>query len=241
MTATGRPARLLAFLGSPRRHGNTEVLLDAVLEAAAGAGAEVDQVALARLKYEGCRECGGCDHTGQCIVDDAMQTLYPKLREADRVVVASPVFFAGVTAQTKAMFDRCQAVWIRKYRLKGRAEEGPAGRLGAVIAVSGLKNPEVFRGLVAEVRAFLRTNDFKYAGGLFFPGVDRRGEIKLKPGALEQARALGRFLAGDGPKPAAVTREPWAPAGVSPTQVEAAAGEGFEEKEKPGSSRAVRD
>ncbi len=221
MTA-GRPLRLLAFSGSPRRHGNTELLLDAALEAAAAGGAEVDKVVLARLAFEGCRECGGCDRTGRCIVADAMQELYPKLREADRVVVASPVFFGGVTSQTKAMFDRCQAVWVRKYRLKtppdggatrrDRPDAGAPSRFGVTIAVSGLRNPEIFRGVVAEARAFFRTNDFKYAGGLYFPGVDSRGEIRLKAGALEQAAALGRFLAGRGPRPAALVREPWAEA-----------------------------
>jgi len=201
-------------MGSPRRHGNTELLLDAALEAAVTAGAVVDKVIVASLKFEGCRECGGCDFTGRCLVVDDMQDIYPKLSQTDRIIIASPVFFAGVSAQAKALFDRCQAVWVRKYRLKERAPEGHAGRLGALIAVSGLRNPEIFRGPVAEARAFLRTNDFRYTGGLFFPGVDRRGEIKLRPGAIEAARAMGRFLADAGPKPPSMAREPWTiPAG----------------------------
>ncbi len=209
MTAGPGPLRLVAFLGSPRRRGNTEILFDAATAAAEGAGAKVDRVVLSRLTFEGCRECDGCDRGGACSVEDDMQLIYPKLREADRVLVASPVFFAGVTAQTKAMFDRCQAVWVRKYRLKERPEKKPSGRLGAVIAVSGLKNAKIFRGLEAEVRVFLRTNDFEYCGGLFFAGVDSRGEIRLHPGAVEAASDLGRYLVHGGRRPAGLVKEPW--------------------------------
>lgn len=206
----GQPMRLLAFLGSPGRGGNAEILLDESLTAARAAGAEVDKVALSRLDLEGCRECGGCDETGRCVVQDDMQAIYPKLRAADRVIVASPVFFAGVSSQMKAMFDRNQATWVTKYKLKKSPEERPRGRLGAIISVSGLKNPEMFRGLTAESRAFFRTNDLTYLGGLFFPGVDQRGEIRDCPDALAAAAELGRFLAGAGESPRSLVREPWA-------------------------------
>ncbi|HEY3314166.1 MAG TPA: flavodoxin family protein [Bacillota bacterium] len=205
--------KILAFLGSPRRGGNTEILLDEAVSAAQAAGAETDKVVLSRLEYEGCRECGGCDQTGSCVVQDDMQELYPKIREADRIIIASPVFFAGSTSQTKAMFDRNQANWVGKYKLKKNPEERPRGRLGAIIAVSGLKNPEIFRGLGAEVRAFFRTNDVTYLGGLFFPGIDQRGEVSGHKAALEAAGELGRFLADGGPRPEALVKEPW----VGPT------------------------
>src|SRR3972149_2049219 len=67
-----------------------------------------------------CQNCDGCLHTGVCIIDDDMQAIHYKLKEADRLVLAAPVFFLGLPAQAKAMVDRCQALWMEKYILKKR-------------------------------------------------------------------------------------------------------------------------
>ncbi len=62
----------------------------------------------------GCVECGGCNETGECVVDDDMQLVYPRLLESKIIFLASPMFFYGITAQAKALIDRCQAMWCRR-------------------------------------------------------------------------------------------------------------------------------
>ncbi|MDP2953505.1 MAG: flavodoxin family protein [Chloroflexota bacterium] len=109
---------LLGILGSPRRGGNAECLLDEALKGAEGKGAQVEKVVLADRNIHPCRGCGDCDATGICTLLDDMPLLLDKLRTADRLVLASPVYFLSVTAQTKAMIDRCQAQWAAKYLLK---------------------------------------------------------------------------------------------------------------------------
>jgi multimeric flavodoxin WrbA len=65
-----------------------------------------------------CQNCGGCDDTGSCIIEDAMVDIYEAIRSADRIILASPIFFFGLSAQTKIMIDRCQAFWCQRYLLK---------------------------------------------------------------------------------------------------------------------------
>ncbi|HIE33377.1 MAG TPA: flavodoxin family protein, partial [Thermodesulfobacteriaceae bacterium] len=83
--------KILAFQGSPRIGGNTDTLLKAFLEGAREAGAEVEKYDLYRLEFSPCIECGGCDETGECVLEDDLTPLYPKLFEADVIVLASPI------------------------------------------------------------------------------------------------------------------------------------------------------
>ena len=119
---------VLGILGSPRRGGNAEVLLDKALEGARSGGVSVEKISLNELTIRPCQECGGCDDTGKCVIADDMAAVYNSVDRADIVILASPVFFGELTAQTKAMIDRFQCRWVGKYRLK----KGPgAGKKGA--------------------------------------------------------------------------------------------------------------
>ncbi len=110
--------RVLGIAGSPRRGGNTDLLLEEVLKGAAGKGAEVKTITLARLKIAPCQHCDACLETGRCRIQDDMQGVYDELEWADRIVLAAPIHFMGLSAQMKAMIDRCQCLWARKYVLK---------------------------------------------------------------------------------------------------------------------------
>jgi len=110
--------RVLGIAGSPRRGGNTDLLLEKAIAGASDAGAETEIIVLHGLNISPCRHCDGCLEAGRCVIEDDMQWIHTRLRESDRLIVASPVFFMGLTAQTKMMIDRCQALWAIKYVLK---------------------------------------------------------------------------------------------------------------------------
>ena len=110
--------KVLGICGSPRREGNTELLLRELLRGSRDKGAEVEEVMLRDLKITPCLEIYACRKDGKCPIHDDMETLYPKLVEADVVALASPIFFYAVSAQAKALIDRCQAMWAKKYLLK---------------------------------------------------------------------------------------------------------------------------
>jgi len=187
--------RVLGIAGSPRRGGNTDILLAEVMKGVASRGAEVKTIILSRLKIAPCQHCDGCLETGRCKVKDDMQMVYDELVRADRIVLASPVHFMGVTAQTKAMIDRCQALWVRKYKLKlPPLGDRQVERKGLFISVSGTKRANLFEPALATVKSLFKVLDIAYAGELLFPGVDGKGAIAKNPEALRQAFLAGQKL-----------------------------------------------
>jgi multimeric flavodoxin WrbA len=188
--------KILGIMGSPRLGGNTDLLVDAALNGARGEGAEVEKIVVDRLNISPCREHYVCLKDGKCVIRDDMDALYPKLLVADAVLVASPMFFYGITAQLKAVIDRCQALWARKHVLKQNWPS--AGRKGAFIAVGATKGERLFDGSIATVKYFFRTVGVEYADELLVRGVDEKGDIQKHPSALQDAFELGRRLARKG-------------------------------------------
>jgi hypothetical protein len=189
--------KVLGLAGSPRRGGNTDLLLAEVMKGAKSKGAGVKTIVLNYLKISPCQHCDACFEAGVCKVKDDMQTVYREMEKADRIVLASPVQFMGVSAQAKAMIDRCQALWARKYILKQPPLGDRRPRKGLFIAVGGMKLAHLFEPSLATVRALFKVIDVDYAGELLFPGVDEKGAIKNHPDALKQAFTAGQKLAGD--------------------------------------------
>jgi len=187
--------RVLGLFGSPRRGGNTEILLEEVLRGAEKEGAKVERLYLSDFTITPCKECHGCDETGNCVILDDMEKIYPKLLEADVVILASPIFFYGVTAWTKALIDRSQALWVRKYLLKepSLGKEGKK-RKGFFISLGATKGQKVFEGSILTVKYFFDVLNADYAGDLLFRGVEAKGDILKHPEALQRAFEAGRRL-----------------------------------------------
>ena len=97
--------KVLGIMGSPRFGGNSDLLLDSALAGAGEGGAEIEKITICDLNIAPCKECLACDITGECVQADDMRSLYPKLVEADRLFLASPIFFMGISAQIKALID----------------------------------------------------------------------------------------------------------------------------------------
>ena len=186
--------RVLGIAASPRREGNTDLLLDQVMKGAASKGAEVKTIVLNELDIAPCQHCDACFEAGECRIEDDMQMVYKELEKADRIILASPVHFLGLTAQAKAMIDRCQALWARKYILKQPPLGDKREKKGLFIAVGGMKLANLFEPSLATVKALFKVLDITYAGDLLFPGIDELGAIKKHPDALKQAFLAGQRL-----------------------------------------------
>ena len=187
---------VLGIAGSPRRGGNTDLLLDEVLKGAASRGARVKKVVLNDLNMTTCQHCDACQKTGRCRIEDDMQMVYQDLEDADRIVLASPIQFMTVTAEMKAMIDRCQALWARKYVLK-QPPLSEKERKGLFIAVGGTKFAKLFEPSQATIKALFNTLNITYAGELLFRGVDEKGAITQHPDALKRAFLAGQKLVED--------------------------------------------
>ncbi|MDZ4132919.1 MAG: flavodoxin family protein, partial [Dethiobacteria bacterium] len=109
---------LLALAPSPRRGGNSDLLLNEFCRAAEEAGWKIDLLRINDLKIRPCQACDACAKDGHCIVQDDMQAVYPKVIASDAMVVASPITFGSMNAQLKTFIDRFQCWWHAKYNLK---------------------------------------------------------------------------------------------------------------------------
>ena len=188
--------KVLGLLGSARRGGNSDVLLENVVDGikSANSDVEVEVIRLSKLKITPCLNCGGCDSEGICVQNDDMQNLYDKLLTYDIILLSSPIYFMGVSAWTKAMIDRCQALWVRKYQLKKLPKKSRPERKGVFLSVSGMKKPTVFDCAKLTVQSFFATIHVTYLGSLLYSGIDAKGDLTKHPTALDDAKALGEQL-----------------------------------------------
>lgn len=184
--------KVLGIMGSPRIKGNTDLLLDEALKGAKSQQAEVEKIIVDKLKITPCREYYGCVKDGNCVIRDDMDDIYPKLLEADGIIVASPMFFYGLSAQLKALIDRCQVFWARRYILKNLPD---SVKKGVFIAVGATQGKQLFDGSILTVKYFFHVFGVEYVDELLVRGVDKRGEIKKHPTALSDAFELGSRLA----------------------------------------------
>ena len=184
--------KVLGIYGSPRKGGNTDILLDEALKGAAAEGAEVISIRCCELNLAGCLECSGCDNTGECIQDDDMQLVYPKLLESDVIILASPIFFYGLTSQVKAVIDRCQAMWCKR-RLDKTSEQRRTydGGRGYLISVGATKGGNLFEGAQLTAKYFFDALDMSYEGGLLIKSVEGKGDILEHSDYLKQAFDMG--------------------------------------------------
>lgn len=188
--------KVLGILGSPRREGNTEILLDEALRGASDNGGLCEKVILRDLKITPCLEIYKCAEDGVCAIQDEMQGLFPKIIQAERLLLASPIFFYSVPALAKAMIDRCQSLWAKKYILK--LPVSPiAERKGVFISVAATRGKKLFDGVRLTVKYFFDAIDVAYSDELFVRGADEKGEVRDQPEALKAAYDLGQRLVTD--------------------------------------------
>ncbi|MFP3982355.1 MAG: flavodoxin family protein [Desulfurivibrionaceae bacterium] len=184
--------KILALNGSPREKGNTQLLLEALNEGVESAGGEMEIIRLNDLNIAPCISCGGCNKEGKCVVKDDMSMVYDKIAETKRIILASPIYFYGVSAQAKACVDRAQALWTRKYVLTAREDrnQDPSYK-GYFLSVAASKGKKIFEGAELTARYFFDALDFFYGGSLLVRGVDSKGAINRYPEELERARECG--------------------------------------------------
>jgi multimeric flavodoxin WrbA len=186
--------KVVAFNGSPRVDGNTDILLGETLGAIQGSGNTILSFRLNDMNIRPCQNCGACEQTGLCVIEDDMKEIYTAIREAERIVVASPIFFSGLSAQTKIMIDRCQALWCEKYLLKKAIPEGRNGRKGLLILVGGTKKDIGIQCGDATAKAFFRSVSIPVHETVSFLGVDRKGAVLDHPTALLDVYHAGQRL-----------------------------------------------
>jgi len=191
------PIKVLAFAGSPRRHGNSETLLDWVLAAMSeDQDTAIEKIALTEADINPCRGCNACETLNKCVQRDGMDIIHDKIIEADCIILTSPIFCMGLAAQVKALVDRAQVFRSRKYVLKLPIvpPERKGKRLGIFLSTAGQTWDYVFDAAIPSVKCFYHVIDIKNADirYLMINGVDEKGAIEYHPTAKTDAANLGK-------------------------------------------------
>ena len=176
--------RITVLIGSPRKGGNTETLADALIAGAEAAGAQVTRYSLRGKKIAPCVNCDYCQTHDRCAVADDMTEVYELLLRTDALVFATPVYFYNMSAQLKALIDR----------LYNPVREKLPVRYTALLSVCADDSPRAFDPLRATFAAIEGYLNWKRAGEVTVPGLEKKGDIAGNE-ALSRARALGEKLA----------------------------------------------
>lgn len=186
--------KVLGVLGSPRIGGNSDLLLDQALAGAREAGAKVEKIVLSRKKISGCLDCGKCNDTGVCAINDDMLEINKKILEADGIIHSGPVYFWAMTSQMKAYLDRWCAFFDGKWEMHKAYRRKLQGKKIGLITVCG--DPDVSTADPI-VHSFKNTSQF---AGLKWIGVvkasaSEKGEIAKNRAAKKRAFELGKKAA----------------------------------------------
>jgi len=193
MTRKKEGKNVLVLLGSPRKRGNSAILAERIAKGAKSAGARVETLFIHGMKIAPCKSCYACQKPNSkgCSIKDDMQIVYKKLMEADAWVIASPVYWFTVSAQTKLWMDRC-------FALIPRAGEVFGGKRIAIAMSYGDTDP--FKsGCVNALRTFQDAFGYVQAriSGIVYGSAMDAGEIKKNEALLKEAEELGRHLVID--------------------------------------------
>lgn len=174
--------KAVVLIGSARRRGNTEMLCDSVSQGMASADADVTVMFPYGMDIGHCTNCGGCDSTGVCVIDDDMSIIYEEVAESDVIVLGTPVHFSGTSSILKQVIDRFQCLWRR----------GPEARkrMQALVAVGGSDEPN-FKNIVSVSKAVANTLGADW-GGQFTAAATDGG---LSNETLDGAYVFGKGLA----------------------------------------------
>lgn len=185
---------VLGIYGSPRKAGNTDQMMDAFLEGSAVAGADIERVYVRDLDIHGCLGCGYCDKAGKCVQKDDMRRIYPLLEAAERIVVASPIYFYGITGQLKLLVDRAQAPFMQQELMKqtSRPPAPKPARKGFLLLAGATRGKRLFDCSILTMKYFFEALAMVYAGELCFRELDERGAVGRHETALDDCRRAGR-------------------------------------------------
>lgn len=164
--------QIVAILGSPRRGGNSEILLQRFLRFAPEK-LQLKLIIPSELDIRFCRGCRFCESFGHCVLKDGMQEVVDWLVRAQIVVVSTPVFFYGIPASFKALVDRSQVLWARRYFLG----EQFSPKKGFLMGVGATRGEKLFDGVRLTTKYFFDAFGCTLDGELFFKGFDKKGSI----------------------------------------------------------------
>lgn len=181
--------KVVSFVGSPRKNGNTSRLVEEVLHGAASAGAETKMFYINELNIKGCQSCYACKKKEKCILQDDMVPLYDEIASADAVVFGTPVYMWQMTGQLKLLIDRLFAFLNPDY-----TSRLAPGKKIALVVTQGDADETRYVPYFDSVGKMLQTGGCGLYEILVAGGVYELGQVAGRSELLAKARILGRNL-----------------------------------------------
>lgn len=174
-------SKIIVLVGSPRKKGNTDILAHAFAEGA-GVNNEVEIVSVADINIKPCIGCNSCftREGHSCFQNDDMSILYDKMKDTDTLVIASPVYFYGISAQLKAVIDRLHTPMRNQFKIK---------HMGLIL-VGAAELPELFDSIIAQYRLILNFFKLEDIGMVLARGAKEKGDV-YNTNAVCEAKQLG--------------------------------------------------
>jgi multimeric flavodoxin WrbA len=181
--------RVTALCGSPRKGGNTEIILRKMLEGAASKGAEIVFRDLNSMKIRPCQACNSCKDGGSqfCAIADEMQTVYSDIRDSQAVIIGSPIYMWQMTAQTKAVIDRLYAILLPGFESK------IGSRKLALVFTQGAPEGS-FKDYIDGTAKMLRMLKFEVVSPLVAAGTEFPGSVSSEENLMKKAFDTGASL-----------------------------------------------
>ncbi len=182
MIRLSEPKHVIGIVGSPRRNGNTEILVDEALKGAKDAGSDTSKVILDTLDIRPCKGCFACDKTGVCVQKDDMPGLVEQMKASQVWVLGTPIYWWGPSAQFKAFLDRWISIGREHFRGKRVVLTIPMGGGSETYA----------RHTVGMLRDVFEYLGIQHSATVLAPGFGRKGEVKTAHTIMEEARQAGK-------------------------------------------------
>jgi multimeric flavodoxin WrbA len=182
--------KIVAVLGSPRPESNSAGLAQRLLDAAEGLGAEVQTYFVNHMDFKGCQGCESCKTTSdRCILEDQLTPVLEAIKQADTMVMASPVYFGDISGRLKCFFDRTYSYFNPDF-----SSRLPRGKQAVFILVQAQPEESEFNDIFPRYERWLKLYGFSPIYRLRATGVKAPGDINRQTRVLEEAAALARKL-----------------------------------------------
>jgi len=204
--------KITCIYGSPRKDGNTDILLNKFIEGLKISldfdskktnrvnslnnsiiSYRLEKIYVRELNIYPCRECGKCEKTGICVIDDDMKKVYPLLETSNYLIISAPIFFCNVPSNLKILIDRTQCYWARKYILKQKLQDIKP-KLGIYLGVCGSRHIEFFNCCKLTVKYFFDVFNLEYYKDFFVSKIDGYQKILQHEDILYNVYNLGKNL-----------------------------------------------
>jgi len=181
--------KVCGFVASPRHGGNTDILVQRVLDGAREEGAKTTVHYLNDLSFRCCQGCRYCKVNDSCRLHDDMQDLYRDLHDADGIVIGSPIYFGQMSGVAKCFLDRWFALMNPDF-----SSRLPAGKRGALVFPQGDTDPAVYAAVPGHFRDTMEFFGITVVDAFIAPGLLNLGDAAKDPLLMERSRRAGRLI-----------------------------------------------